>query len=234
MGDFTFGGIDSDSLNLYLKSHNIGILPDTIDLFIENDSLDGTDDQGTLYDARSFNLDCILICDTLEDQYNKLKAIHNLFFTNTPKPLILEEEPDKFLNCQLNGAINIANTGLYTELSIPLIAPDPFWYSVEEHISSSNQIYNNGNYYTPFIMTLQGPVSSTPVKIYINDEIMQYDIALSSVDTLYIDTNKEIVLFNGFNAAKHFNNIFPKLRPGANSIYTIHGSISIKWRDCWL
>lgn len=131
--DFAYDGTPLEQCNFFVENTDgLGLLPSTEDAMIDEDDIEGVIDQGARYTARELTLQGKLVCDSLEEQDQKLVEIASLFNTTQPKKLISGRHPNRYLLCQLNGEISSEFTPMYNELSIPLIAPDPFWYGDRE------------------------------------------------------------------------------------------------------
>lgn len=226
-----------EDLGLYLRENPltaIGFLPETVDSIYESDGLDGSIHQGSNFGPRRFSLDFVLVADTREELDQRLSEIKSLFWKNEPRPLVYEGNPRQELRCLINAEVNEANTFLYKDLTVSMIAPDPFWYSRVESTQNlslgSNELLSDGNYKTPFILSLRGPSPDLVIKI---NEAEIIHGGLENNETLVIDTEKKTILCNG--NPTYSNKVYPYLKPGINDIIIPSGSDpKIIWRDRWL
>jgi phage-related protein len=252
--DFSYNGVGSTSLNLYIKENilnQIGLIPKTRDAVIESEDIEGEIYQGSVFQEHEFNLECVLSCSSESEQDEKLLEIAELFWVDAPKRLIIPHHPDRYLECILNGDIEYTLTPFYNPLSIPLLAPDPFWYSVGEYFieidSEDTLVYpepiiNGGGFSTPFSLNLSrsgGLVLNNPT-ITLNGVDMTYNGSIAPGDQLVINTmNKTAKIGSeeggGYaNALKDYNKLFPLLSVGLNYISVpVGGLIEITYRRRW-
>jgi phage-related protein len=233
----SYGGVLFDDLNLYPKTRiieQIGLIPPLREAIIESDEIDGAIHQNTEYDSRPFEMPCFISCDTQDEQDAKLIELMQLLWPPTDKPLILLEElPDRFINCKLNGKLTIGNDPNYFDISIPMIALDPFYYSLVEYEQSGDGTYvNAGNQDSYPVFKVVGSVIAP--EIIVNGVSMIYSGTVSPSDLLVIDTKNRTIKFNGYNAEKLFNKVYISLEPGDNTISISGGTLNVIWRDCWL
>ncbi len=230
-----YKGVPLDELNLYPKERiieSLDLVPQTRDKILESETFHGTIFQGLEFQARDFSLDCYLSCDSIKDQRASLVTLFNLLWPPSDGPLILEEKPDRHINCRLNGEIVVPNTPLHYELSIPLIASDPFFYSLVEHEQEGAGEYENKGTGPAYpLIEITGPCVDPIVTI--NGLELKYIGSLSSLDVLRIDTKARTARFNGV-FAKSYNKRYTIFKPGINNTEISSGNLKILWRDSWL
>lgn len=232
-----YDGVNLEELNLFLKEspfNQLGFLPKTVDANVESEYFDGSIDQGLVFGAREFTLDFVLVGDSQDDLESKIELVKQVFWKKSPRPLVVEPNTDRYMMCMLNGEVQEPNTPLSRELSIPMIAPDPFWYSFQIEGGSlppDIALFNRGNHSAPFELTLTG-IATNP-RISVNGEIMEYEGTLGASDVLEIDTGKRVAKYNGVNA-EYYNRIYPRLKPGPNLLTVSSGEVIVEWRHCWV
>lgn len=227
-----YAGVNLENLGFYVDEDFKNLLPGVTDSTIETESMDGEYDQGSLFNETSFTLTGILVVDTIASRISGLAQIVSLFQDLSQSFLTIEGRPDRGLLCIRNGPVKAPYTPYGIQLAIPLLASDPFWYSLTEHTKAgAGELYNNGNMSTGFIITLQGP--ATDPHIVVNNETIIYTGSLTGSDTLTINTKTMTSRFNS-NLAKNINGVYPRLAPGSNVISTTSGTLASAWRDCWL
>lgn len=233
---FTYNGHKPEDYYFFFESCDIGLLPTARERTINIEGKPGINFQGRDFSEREFTIEGVIVPDdiSLLDLY--VRQFISLFSMEEDRPLIPNTEPDKYLNCRLRSNISVKSTITHCRLSIPLIAQDPFWYSVNTHevpVISNHIIQSNGNHDTTHVtIDIRGPVTSPSLKI--SDMEFLYTGTLSEVDTLYIDGYNKTLRFNTANGSKYHNKIFPVIKPGKNTITLSGGSGLIKWQDCWL
>jgi hypothetical protein len=73
----------------------------------------------------------------------------------------------------------------------------PFSFGGVSTTTDGVYVYNNGNRPAPVVMTITGPVINPIIMNDTTNSIMQFNITLSSIDTLTVDTQYHTVRLNG-------------------------------------
>jgi phage-related protein len=231
-----YNGISTDIYHFFLESDTIGLMPVPRDRVIKADEFDGSLFQGKDFSPREFELSGVISPNSIEELETCIESFVKLFSFDEDRPLVLDKYPGIELRCRLNGNISRLNTGSHCRLTIPLIAQDPFWYSIEEYsidILGSGSLESFGNYPTSRLKIIVSGIATDP-QIEIRGQLVTYTGTLSAVDKLIIDSSKRIITFNTANASRNHNKMFPKIYPGLNNLSISSGSMTVKWHDCWL
>jgi phage-related protein len=225
-----YNGVDLDTLNLEITSANIPLTP-PIELGAASDpNIPGDIHLGYSYGPREFTIEGVIVCQAGFER-QALKAVIEVFRQRTPKILYLDSDETKGLFCILNGKIEDSLTMGYVTVSIPMIAPDPFWYSVEEHVTTSvGTIVNAGNVPVRPVVFLKGPCENPTLTI--NEEEIGYTGSLSELDV--VKFFEHTVTFNDSSALSKSTKVLPMLKSGDNVLKDLIGTLELRWRDCWL
>ena len=227
----------SEDFNLFLESIPPDILPNLNISEITSEDIIGSIFLNSSYDSRSFELGCIMVTDIPDELSRDFNKFLHLLYSNNPLALVLKDHKDRFIHCNLNGKIETHLELFYQKLPIPLLAPDPFWYSVSLHkqyyMGPQQEIISNiGNYHTRPLIKIEGPATNPTITI--GDQIASYTGSLTSTDTILIDCKRFSIKFNSASGDKAFNKVFPMIHPGNNQISINSGKVTITYRDCWL
>jgi phage-related protein len=235
-------GITFSSLGLGLKNHNIPVLPDTKDYTLDIAGRDGSVDFGSVYGARPFSLECVLMADDPTTDYQvKVAALAVIFNAKRgDQAFTFDDRPGIRYIGRYSGTMPIEKLIFDGNVSIPIKMNDPFPESLQDtsakeygqgleygqsleysthsvQVTSSSQaipIQNDGNVEaTPFIR-ITGAFTNLSLSDGFNNLILT-DTAISS-DVYEIDCNfdKFTVKKNGLNAYAKSNGVFFLLKPG--------------------
>lgn len=145
-----------------------------------------------------------------------------------------EEDPERYLEVRVAGAVTPEEYADCLEFTIPLKASQPFYLgsNVRSH-TGAGEATCNGNMDTPATVTITGPVTNPSVTV--GATAFTWTGTVGSADQLVIDGTRLTVTFNGVNALSGFAGSFPVLRPGSNTISVqSDGTVTVTWRDRWL
>ena len=244
---WSYDGICLEDLGLFLTNKNLGLTPTLVAGDLESDSLDGTIRQESVYGSRSFELTgTLLYPDSTEQDLNYIgqrkiesqRLLTRLFTPFIDKPLVYGFSPERAILCQRTGDIQRKDFINHTEISIQMLAKDPFFYEAPVTVTLTNngRIELPGTMATGPIITVSGNVAGNRVAnpyIEINGVRATKDTAIGPGDTFIIDSHRRISAYNNTQTVG-FNEAYPMLVPGTNIIDTNLESVTIEYRPCWL
>ncbi|ATW24180.1 distal tail protein Dit [Candidatus Formimonas warabiya] len=250
---FTFNGIHSSTFGLSVLSKEDPVLPPIKDYKEEIPGMDGAWDFGCDYGPRPLAYVIAFKKDSRPDIRSAIRQIAAWLNPKAgSKPLIDDEEPDKYYMARVTGNIpleHLMNT--YREVTVNFIAYDPMamndWITWDQIVDSGAFVINNpGTYEMAPVITITaldggmpGDVNLTggydpaeavvdtitdPV-ITLGGKTIQYAGVIALNKSLIIDCFKKQASYDGLNAATAISGSFPVLRPG-NNILTVTDSTS--------
>ena len=137
-GGFTLGGKTASALGLeLLQGTQRRILPDTRDIVLTIPGRPGAYDFGGEFEARLFELECLLHGATTSEQLQariRNLAAHLIGKDGRPRTLelIFDDEPDKYYNVRFTGSLPIEQIVSVGQFVLPLVAYDPYEYALED------------------------------------------------------------------------------------------------------
>lgn len=156
---------------------------------------------------------------------------------NTPKPAVQLTANDPLI---YSSTIRSAATGLPTPtagLTFPVTFPVSFGSST----GGGTSVINAGNYTSPFVCTITGPVTNPTLSI--GDYTFGLTITLGVTDTIVIDMGARTVTLNGTaprNNTVDTGSSWLGIPPGTSSIgvsssdsTAVAANFSFAWRDAW-
>lgn len=160
---------------------------------------------------------------------NKIRDLIGVLDTSEPKPLVIEDEPDKYINAILADESSLETLFRVGQATVNFYVPDPFYYAIEDDIHSYtttgvkhfNRKGNTESYPTIEIEGTGG------FRVVTDNADMVYTGGLLSGEKLVIDSElltAYVIKTNGeqVSALNDLNNLeFPVLVKGANSINVI-------------
>ena len=245
-GGFTFNGIHSSNYCLAVLKIEDPLLPPTKDNKEDISGKDGAWDFGADYGARPITIDVALTAAARSNLKATIRQIAGWFNSKEgAKPLVFDDEPDKFYSARLAGNIPIDFLiSAYSEFTITFTAFDPIAQGEEiiwqKIIDTGKHVINNpGSYETRPIITItalapttemlwdvcltggydpviSGAITNPIVKV--GTKAIKYIGVLWPGDSLVLDCASLNATFNGSNAMAGIIGEFPVLGPGDNNL----------------
>lgn len=252
-GGFTLGSKTASELNIeLLRSTQRRILPDTRDIVLTIPGRPGAYDFGGEFGPRLIELECVFLGTASSAGLQALArnlATHLIDIYGKPKTLklVFDDEPDKYYNVRYTGSLSMQQIVKAGRFTLPLVAYDPFAYSVDEVswasvIASGTSITltNPGTAAAPVRFRLVGSgeglyelypalslgacpdialsANSNP-RIVINDELqLMYNGVLDVDDELVVDTGTFTATKNGQSVVGDIEGNWILLEPGTSTL----------------
>lgn len=244
---WSYDGTRLEELGFFLTNKNLGLTPGLVVGDLEADTIEGTIRQESIYGAREFELTGTLLypdsCDQPLDyigqrKVDAQKALSRLFKPFTDKRLVYGFAPDRYILCQRVGDIQRKDYINHSEITLRMVAKDPFFYEEQVIVEATNGtvIELEGNMLTGPKFEIFGTINGNRVAspyIEINNLRAEKETAIGPNDTFVIDSHRRISAYNKTQTVG-FNDTYPILSPGTNIIHTNLESVTIKYRPCWL
>ncbi len=150
------------------------------------------------------------------------------------KPLIFAEDLEKTYYVKYAGKIDLNQYIHFVDFTIPFKAANPFIIGTYEKThTGSGVLTNDGNFETPVVIEIRGPVTNPAVSV--GSSTLLYQGSLTSDDVVTIDTEKQTVKFNSGNGLLYYAGGFPVLVPGNTTVVAASAGTTIfRWRDRWI
>ncbi len=243
-----------EPLSLFvLRDSRVDLFPRTKALTAEIPGRHGEINFGSKLEPRLLELSVAVDEELAYSQREAVKRgiASHLNPTQGAKVLVFADEPDKQYFVKYAGVIELSQHASWFEFTIPFKCSDPYVYRTTEEVAWSNQqaavgvgdvynpehtgeisLYNFGNTPVPVIVTVKGESNSPSIAICGNT--LQWDEEVEDGKELVINTGNFTVVYDGNNALRHFNNVFPKLQPGDNAMTVSGGGeIVFTWIEKW-
>lgn len=146
-----------------------------------------------------------------------------------------EDDPDRYLQVRISGAIQPEEYRDWLQFTVPLKATNPMYLGSTLHMQtgSGTVVVSEGNVDSPATVTITGPVTNPSVTVGASS--FTWTGSLGGLDTLVVDGERMTVAKNGVNALGGFSGTFPSVQPGANTITAAAaGTTKVAWRDHWI
>ena len=244
---WSYDGIQLESLGFFLTNKNLGLTPGIVAGEISVDDLAGTIRQESIYGAREFELTGVLVYPDSDEhpieyinqrKVTAQRALSRLFKPLDDRSLVYGFAPDRYMMCQRIGDIQRKDFINHSDITIKMLAQDPFFYELPLAIEVGNEavVEVPGNMVADTKFTVYGSVAGNRVAepyIEVNGLRAKLDTAIGRGDTLIIDSHRRFSAYNGTQPVG-FNDVYPALKPGSNIITTNLEDIIIDYRPCWL
>ena len=173
--------------------------------------------------------------DFLQREKKKREIAGHLNPTIGTKVLVFADEPDKQYFVKYAGVIDIDQYTNWFEFTIPFKCSDPYIYGTIEHNIPGEEVnlINSGNISCSMEIRITG--NSVEPIINFGDYILKWNSNVAAGKQLVINTGKLTVTYDGDNALKYYNNVFPKLQPGNNLLTASGGgTFEFTWIERWV
>lgn len=225
-----YNNIDLSSLGLYLIDHNAFAMPKIEKGIIDYELRGGGQRIYTQPSSKDIKLTMKL--DNLSAPDTNIINAIKLFAQSSAKPFILEERPDRYINCLLKGSVSIVDEPEMTEISLDLVAENPFFLSLNEYeVINPISISMGGN--APHFpkLTVTG-IALNPTISIVNSWgtfTKTYTGSLGASDKIVIDTYLNHCTFNTGNVDGKMSGGPLKCAPGANTFLLSSGSLKVEY-----
>lgn len=225
-----FNNINLESRGIYITEHDAFTLPTLSKGVFNTEYLGGGKRTYAMPNEKQIALTIKVENAYLSNIDYNLRQVFELFYTKTTAPLILEERPDRHIDCILTGAVSISDTPVYTELQLKLLALFPFFRSNDLFtINPSGILVFEGNATHYPIFTITGPAVD-PVLLVSNkveSSMLKYTGSLGVEDKLVIDTLSHTVLLNTSPVTANLSGSIIACQPGANTLELSQGTLTV-------
>lgn len=210
------------------------LLPATRDNAEEIPGRHGEIDFGTELKARLLEIDVVTKEGLSPSEKNRLQRLYAMYLNPAkgPKKLVFADDINKTYLVKYSGKIDPTNKPTWFKFTIPFKMSNPFIMgSFKKTLVGSGTLVNEGTEETGLIIEITGPVTNPSLTI--GGETLSYNHAITTGQTLVIDTERQTAKIGNMNALDDYNGIFPKLQPGETKVIS-RNNITIKWRDKWI
>lgn len=210
-----------------LRDSKSELIPESKDISDTIPGLHGEFSHGSRFEPREFEMHMAIKCqDKGATKRHLAKALQPAMFEY--QPLVFASDPGKAYYVKYTGTMRTIDHVDGLEITVPFTG-EPFAIGAENTHVGSGVLHNDGDWETPVVIEVRG---DSPA-ITVGGETLKYIGALSSADTLIIDTGKMTVTFNGVNALASYEGGFPLLEPGEVEV-AAPDNVTFRWRSRWL
>lgn len=186
-------------------------------------------------DAYEIEIDLTVVADSPTGLRTAVRDIADKLDADEPKPLIILDEPDKYINAVISGDSEFDTIYRIGQGKVKFYAPDPFWYAVNDDIftytnQTVNQFNRKGNANSYPIIEITGTSGSGGTyTLTTENTVMKYTGALASGEKLVLDSEAltaYVVKTNGtqVSALNKLDNLdFPVFTKGVNMVKVVAG-----------
>lgn len=216
------------------------ILPSQSLSTLSMEGRDGSIFYGKTSDSIEIEIDVIVTGSNPIELRKNIRDFAYLIDAKEPRPLILPDDPDKYIKTVLSGGTDLDTLYNAGQATLVMFAPDPYFYAINDDVFRINETGNfllerkgNADSY-PFIR-IEGTSTTGSFTIATVDNSITYTGPLKAGETLIIDSNlmtAKIVGKNGDTIRSAIPNLgnldFPVLAPKLNIIaLTTHGGAKL-------
>ena len=229
MSSFSFDDVDLSAYDVYiLKKPVRSTLPAARDRFVEIPGKHGGYYFGGMYDAKRFNVECVVKCLSRAALLTRLDEIAVLLDTRKGfKKLVFDDQPDRYLMAKVVDRIDSRLNGGIATLSLSFVAADAFAYGISE-INDTRTVDETPETVTitpggtapiePVItLTISGVCSNISIEHLEMGQTLTINESFVATDIVLIDTSLWLVKINGVVAMNNVSGMFITLKPSFNN-----------------
>lgn len=150
-------------------------------------------------------------------------------------------DPRRLFAYPLGAPQDWMDAGAELGITIPMVAPDPYWYGTEDTVGIGSPINVDGTAPTPPVVKITFNASGSGVTLTnnVNGRAIELSGTFASGDVLVVDTMRFFATLNGDPVNDRLSNEFIaygfELLPGSNALtYTgPNASVSVTYRPRW-
>lgn len=172
------------------------------------------------------------------DMAHARREVAPLLVTDSPRPLVLDDEPDVRYLAVMTSQGELDNLWYTGSCEIEFTAHDPIAYGREREaaLSPSGEFAVGGTWRTDPIVTARpgGSVSFLRLTDQTTGKFAQVTAALTASSEVVFDMAQPCVTVNGASAPVTFESDFFALEPGRASLRLSSGTGTAAWTERWL
>lgn len=190
-------------------------------------------------DSLEIEIDLIIVGDSPENLRANIRQFATIIDAPEPKPLILPDEPDKYINAIISGDTGLETLYRAGQGTITMFAPDPYFYAINDDIFENTEtgrysFSRKGNTVSFPDIEIEGSNLNGEITVETDFSEMTFDGELNVGETLVLDSElltAKVVETDGNvrSAIPYLDKLdFPVLQPGTNHIsITTKGDASL-------
>ena len=237
--DSKYNGFLFEQHGVYLTEHDAFALPPVDKADFKSDLMGGGARLYTMLKEKTIKLTLKVANDRLSPTLPDagLYEVMQVLYQTEPKPLVVGERPDRYINCLLNGSIEVKDHPGYTELNVPLLANDPLFYSFDEfqrtfQAGIDNPLVMEGN--APHFPEIEvSGIANSPTLTVTNDLgefTLRYSGTIGASDKWQIHTRDYRTNLNTGPSDYRCVKDHLVIAPGLNKFRLSQGTMTIKYR----
>ena len=183
-------------------------------------------------DSVTIEIDIAVVADSPNELRTKIRDLAEKLDAEEPKPLIIHDEPDKYINVIISDNTDLEGLYYFGKATIKFFAPDPFWYAVDDDIfefttTGVKNFTRKGNADSYPRIEIKGTSNGGSFTVITDNTTMTFTGTLLQGEKLVLDSDlltAYIVKTDGstVSAIKDLDNLdFPVFVKGANSINVV-------------
>jgi predicted phage tail component-like protein len=186
-------------------------------------------------DSYAVEIEFSMVADSPSGLRDAVRDLADKLDADEPKPLIILDEPDKYINAVLSDDSTLETSFNLAQGKIKFYAPDPFWYAVVDNVftytdTNLHNFTRDGNANSYPIIEIKGVSGSgDSFTLTTGNTTMKYTGALTSSQSLLLDSESLTAYIKNSDGTqtsvlnKLDNLDFPVLTKGANSVQVTTG-----------
>ncbi len=229
---FTYNGIDFSQLVKVQDVRRPVLAPQRLST-VSIEGRHGSYFYRKVSDSVTIEIDIAVVANSPTELRKKIRDLAEKLDAEEPKPLIIHDEPDKYINVIISDNTDLEGLYYFGKTTVKFFAPDPFWYAVYDDIfefttTGVKNFTRKGNADSYPRIEIKGTSNGGSFTVITDNTTMTFTGTLLQGEKLVLDSDlltAYIIKADGStvsSAIKDLDNInFPVFVKGANSINVV-------------
>lgn len=229
-----FDGKDLSTL-LWVTGVNRTILPERNITTTEVPGVDGSMVSGVSLAPITVTVTAYIRKDSVRDVTDARRLIAEALATDTPRPLFLPDEPNRYLMAMYQGGAELSRNAHKPGVELPFYCADPVSYGEKREldVTSTRPVNVRGTYPCKPVITVKPPQGETwRITKLSTNEFIEVKGPFTGEQTVVLDTANERCTVNGNDAPVEVESDYFTLL-GTENVMVSGGTAHLEWVERW-
>lgn len=229
-----FDGKDLSTL-LWVTGVKRTILPERNITTTEVPGVDGSMVSGVSLAPITVTVTAYIRKDSVRDVTDARRLISEALATDTPRPLFLPDEPNRYLMAMYQGGAELSRNAHKPGVELPFYCADPVSYGEEREldVTGTRPVNVRGTYPCKPVITVKPPQGDTwRITKLSTNEFIEVKGPFTGEQTVVLDTANERCTVNGNDAPVEVESDYFTLL-GTENVKVSGGTAHLEWVERW-
>ena len=229
-----FDGKDLSTL-LWVTGVKRSILPERNITTTEVPGVDGSMVSGVTLSPLTVTVTAYIRKDSVQDVTDARRLISEALATDTPRPLFLPDEPNRYMMAMYKGGAELSRNAHKPSVELSFYCADPVAYGEERglDVTGTQPVNVRGTYPCKPVVTVKPPQCETwRITKLSTEEFVEVTGPFTGEQTVVLDTVNERCTVNGNDVAVTVESDYFSLL-GTEEIEVSGGTARLEWTERW-